>query len=370
MRRDYDVIIVGASFAGLAVARQLRGEVLLLDRNEVGAVQTSACGTPLWVIRALGLEESVLQVHDRLVLHTPGRAVVYDLSDVPFCTFDYKKFCRGLLAQCRIRFLRTGVTGLAENGVETASGRFSAPLLVDGSGWRGVLANGGEVTLPAGRTFSFGIETKAPALDRGLFFWLDSRVIPRGMAWFFPVADGSLIGLGSYTGDTKLSPRLHRFLEELRARPARYHGTYFPSALRPATVGRIFAVGDAAGHCLPLTAEGIRPALFFGQECGKIVQRILDGRLSHEDGLVSYQRLVERYRWAYRWLRRAQWLAAHAPSRWLGVMAAAANRPGLKPRWWPRYGLFGPLEAFPQREDAPNALRPMEEESAVGGRPV
>src|SRR6266498_5144291 len=52
--RDYDAIIVGASFAGLAVARQLRGRVLLLDRNEVGAVQTSACGTPLWVPQAPG----------------------------------------------------------------------------------------------------------------------------------------------------------------------------------------------------------------------------------------------------------------------------------------------------------------------------
>jgi len=30
--RDYDAIVVGASFGGLAVARQLQGEILLLDR--------------------------------------------------------------------------------------------------------------------------------------------------------------------------------------------------------------------------------------------------------------------------------------------------------------------------------------------------
>ena len=108
MPRDYDAIVVGASFAGLAVARQLPGQVLLLDRNEVGALQTSACGTPLWVLEALGVADSVLQVHDRLTVTAAGRTVVYDLSAIPFCTFDYRAFCEGLLGQTRARFLRAG----------------------------------------------------------------------------------------------------------------------------------------------------------------------------------------------------------------------------------------------------------------------
>jgi len=98
MTSDYDAIIVGASFAGLAVARRLRGRILLLDRHEVGAVQTSTCGTPLWVPHAVGVEESVLQVHEKVVVHAPTGTVVFDVSDVPYCTFDYRKFCRGLQA--------------------------------------------------------------------------------------------------------------------------------------------------------------------------------------------------------------------------------------------------------------------------------
>lgn len=43
MRGDYDVIVVGASFAGLAVASRLRGRMLLVDHQEIGAGQTSAC---------------------------------------------------------------------------------------------------------------------------------------------------------------------------------------------------------------------------------------------------------------------------------------------------------------------------------------
>ncbi|HNL62535.1 MAG TPA: FAD-dependent oxidoreductase, partial [Solirubrobacterales bacterium] len=41
-----DVLICGASFAGLMVARQLAGtgaDVLVVDRYEIGERQTSAC---------------------------------------------------------------------------------------------------------------------------------------------------------------------------------------------------------------------------------------------------------------------------------------------------------------------------------------
>jgi flavin-dependent dehydrogenase len=131
MTSDYDAIIVGASFAGLAVARRLRGRVLLLDRHDVGAVQTSACATPLWVPQAVGAEESVLQVHDRAVIHAPSRTVVFDISDVPYCTFDYRTFCRGLQAQSDARFLRTAAYRLlrwAQRVVVRAPRRWLGPM--------------------------------------------------------------------------------------------------------------------------------------------------------------------------------------------------------------------------------------------------
>ena len=83
MLREHDAIVVGGNFAGLAVARRLRGRVLLVDRHDVGAVQTSACATPLWVPQALGLEDSVLQIHTRVVVHAPTRTAVFDVSDSP-----------------------------------------------------------------------------------------------------------------------------------------------------------------------------------------------------------------------------------------------------------------------------------------------
>jgi flavin-dependent dehydrogenase len=337
--RDYDAIVVGASFAGLAVARELRGEVLLLDRNEVGAVQTSACGTPLWVPEALGVAASVLQVHDRLVIRTPTRTVRYDLSAVPFCTFDYRAFCEGLLAQCRVRFLRTSVSGIQDGAVVTAEGRFTAPVIVDCSGWRRALT-GGEAGEPA-RHHSFGLETRTSLRDEGLTFLLDRRLIPQGLGWIFPVGSGSLIGLGSYAGRSKLKPALERLLRDQGTAAGSYHGTYFPNRLLRPTTGGVFAVGDAAGQCLPLTAEGIRPALYFGGECGRIVQRVLDGALTLEAGLEIYRRVVARYRRPYRMLQFGQWMAAHTPTRWFAVVTEIAATQPFLPRWWPRYGWFG-----------------------------
>ena len=53
----YDLLVCGASFAGLAVARELAGsgaEVLVVDRYEMVSAETSACGIPTEWLRQLG----------------------------------------------------------------------------------------------------------------------------------------------------------------------------------------------------------------------------------------------------------------------------------------------------------------------------
>ena len=70
---SYEAVICGASFAGLAVARELAGtgaRVLVLDRYAIGERQTSACAAPTGVLEQLGLDDSILQRFDELVVHT------------------------------------------------------------------------------------------------------------------------------------------------------------------------------------------------------------------------------------------------------------------------------------------------------------
>ncbi len=73
--RDCDVLICGASFAGLAVARELAGsgaDVLVIDRYEIGERQTSACGIPTDWLRRWRLEDALQQTFGELVIHTPA----------------------------------------------------------------------------------------------------------------------------------------------------------------------------------------------------------------------------------------------------------------------------------------------------------
>jgi flavin-dependent dehydrogenase len=288
----------------------------------------------------------VLQVHDRLNLRTPNRVISYDLSAVPFCTFDYRAFCMGLFDQTRARFLRASVTGCEDGAVTTTDGRFTAPVVVDCSGWRGALVHGGRGDRGGGE-LSFGLETYTTRSDRGLWLLLDRQLIRSGLGGIFPVGVGSLIGLGSYVGDSKLRPQLERLLRDEGVAPSHYHGTFFPNRLLRPTADRVFAVGDAAGQCLPLTAEGIRPALYFGGECGKIIQQVLDGALPLEAALERYRQVVERYRRPYRILQQVQWLAAHLPTRWFACLSALAARRPILPHWWPRYGWFGRFDQVP-----------------------
>src|SRR5580704_5348274 len=99
--RDCDVLICGASFAGLAVARELvdsGAKVLVIDRYEIGERQTSACGIPTLWLQALQLMESHRQTFGELVIHTPLMTTRYDLPWT-FSTFDYRTLCGVLAAQ-------------------------------------------------------------------------------------------------------------------------------------------------------------------------------------------------------------------------------------------------------------------------------
>jgi len=68
---EYDAIIAGASFAGLAAADSLEGDILLIDRKDIGTRQTSACATFTSVLEELGCRNSIIQEFDTITLHIP-----------------------------------------------------------------------------------------------------------------------------------------------------------------------------------------------------------------------------------------------------------------------------------------------------------
>src|SRR3954464_11816719 len=92
---DADVLICGASFAGLAVARELAGtgaRVLLVDRYEIGERQTSACAAPTAWLEHLDLQASIQQTFADLLIHTRRGSLRWQLPWT-FSTFDYRRLC-------------------------------------------------------------------------------------------------------------------------------------------------------------------------------------------------------------------------------------------------------------------------------------
>ena len=153
LQRDCDVLICGASFAGLALARELEGagaNVLIVDRYEIGERQTSACAAPTNWLARLGLAESIKQTFDELVVHTTTATARWPLP-FSFSTFDYRELCRLLRAGSPSSDFDTatvaGVDPGAVHTVHTDRGELRAPLVVDALGWRRVLAQGEPIQL-------------------------------------------------------------------------------------------------------------------------------------------------------------------------------------------------------------------------------
>ena len=92
-----DVLVCGASFAGLAVARELAGcgaDVLVVDRYEIGERATSACAAPTPWLEAMGVEASIRQEIPTMRFATPHGAYRYRLP-WSWSAFDYAEQLQG-----------------------------------------------------------------------------------------------------------------------------------------------------------------------------------------------------------------------------------------------------------------------------------
>lgn len=344
----YDVIIAGASFGGLAVATQIKGRVLLIDPYPIGENQVSACATLFEVPECLGLMKSVLQIHHEIELHTPSLTRIIDVSSNPFCTFDYRRFCQGMAESTSARFLLSRVLACKGDRVITTQSEFAGEILVDATGWRRVLGDSLQPCKDHKKLLSFGIETVIPRQGEKLCFWFNPGTISTELAWFFPAGTDSRVGVGTYTQKGRLGGALEGFLEGLGVSQAKErHGGYFPSAMGWPVQDYLFLVGDAAGQCLPMTGEGIRPAIYFGLILGAIIQQILDGVMSLSEGLLSYRKIVLSHRKLYRYLRFFQYLLVSLPRRTAGRFLVKLCQEPFLSRWLKAYIGFTDFKQVP-----------------------
>jgi flavin-dependent dehydrogenase len=301
-----DVLVCGASFAGLAVARELAGsgaDVLIVDRYEVGERATSACAAPTPWLRALGLEGAIRQELPYMTFTTPHGSVRYRLP-WSWSSFDYRELCRLLLAQCDgARFETAKVDGREGRTVLTDRGGLHGRAIVDALGWRRVLdATREQPYQPPDAPLSRGLEVHPESDGSGdaLDVWVERSLVRRGYGWRVPAGGEARIGVGSYEPRHHVKRPTQALAERVGAPAVRYQGNWFPHRLRPAAVDGVFFVGDSAGHCFPLSGEGIRTALYFGSAAGSEIRAALAGERSLDDALARYGAFSDRHAPAFR----------------------------------------------------------------------
>src|SRR4051794_35289683 len=325
-KRDADVLICGASFAGLSVARELAGagaRVLVIDRYEVGERQTSACGVPTEWLRALGLMGAHRQTFPELLIHTPHTSVTYDLPWT-FSTFDYRELCALLDDQNDAEFEIAKVNGRSGDIVHTDRGDLHAPIVVDALGWKRMLA--ASHYQPPDAPLSRGLEVHPHGTGDSLEVWIDRRYVAAGYGWSFPARDEVRVGVGSFDPRFHVKDTTVLLADDLERDAVRYQGNWIPHKLRDGTDDGVFFVGDSAGHCLPLTAEGIRTAFYFGIALGRELRRVVDGRDSADSAQRRYHAFSASHEWKFKWMLGTQRLVPRVPPRLLGPAIRAMGR--------------------------------------------
>jgi digeranylgeranylglycerophospholipid reductase len=324
--RRADVLVCGASFAGLAVARELAGcgaDVLLVDRYEIGERATSACAAPTPWLHAMGVEGSIRQELAHMRFSTPHGSVRYRLP-WSWSAFDYRELCRLLYAQCDADFETVKVNGRTGDVVHTDRGDLTAPLVVDALGWRRVLATRG--FQPPDAPLSRGLEVHPPAGGEDLDVWIDRSLVRRGYGWRVPAGGEARIGVGSYEPRDHVREPTEELAERLDTDAVRWQGNWFPHRLRPAAEDGVFFVGDSAGHCFPLSGEGIRTAFYFGIAAGREIRAVLAEQRTSEAALRRYGEFSAGHGRAFRRALRLQRLIPALPPRALAALLWAMGR--------------------------------------------
>ena len=162
---DADVLICGASFAGLAVARELAGAARgswSWTATRSASARPRPARHPPGGSTGWGLDDSIRQTFGDLVVHTPHGDARYRLP-FTFSTFDYRQLCGLLAAQGEFEFETAKVDGRTGGDGPHRPRRRVRPA---DRGRAGLAARAGRRRLPAARRPALARPRGAPARRR------------------------------------------------------------------------------------------------------------------------------------------------------------------------------------------------------------
>ena len=319
----YDCIIVGAGPAGSAAAYHLakaNRSVLILEKELLprykacsGAVSPSVAD---WFDFDFSpaVDSQIMRVRYTWKL---GDAVDAELETEPIWSVRREVFDQFLVEQAQQAGAalkdQTAVRAIAfqpqENywQVQTDGETLSARYLIAADGAKGPMANWlGFRSHKVREAAALEIETPEP-VENGAFSF-EFGLVKNGCVWSFPKQKGYSIGISSFIGGSvkDIEGPLKKYAPEFGTQFEQ--GTLHRHPLKlwdgncDLHTNNALLVGEAAAIVDPLTAEGIRPAMYSGMNAAKAISAALDGEAN---ALENYTRLIheswgEDMQWAQR----------------------------------------------------------------------
>ena len=344
MNTDTDVIVIGAGPAGSSAARklaELNVDYMLIDRDlKPGESKPCAGFIPSSSLRQF----SIPTIADRHEIDT----VRLKFSDRDLTTIKFDRplgvnVSRGALGETLLKMIpqsRSVVLGSKVSNVETNSEScnvtlredgevrtITSKLIIDASGANPVSQRFTAIRprIPNSR-MGYGLQYHIEVdkvLDSSNVFLYGNKYSPNGYSWIFPRGKVAVMGTGGLVRNVRKDERrTHEYLDYIlkEVEPFRSelsNGTIIKkdSALmplcgvvNPSYGKRILLAGDAAGHCSPISGEGIHYSMVGGFVAAQVAARCISRNKFSDRELSNYEikwtrRIGADLKWGF-WLQR------------------------------------------------------------------
>jgi digeranylgeranylglycerophospholipid reductase len=344
MKTGAEVIIIGAGPAGLSAAiklEELEIDYQLFDRDTLPGVEKPCAGyIPLSTIRHLEIP-TISDQHpiNEARLHFSKREPTTVKFDQPIGI----NVSRGALASAMLNMLSSKdsqnlgvkvtkiVTEADSSKVivkrEGKEETFTSKLIIDASGANPV----SQRFIPLrpripnhamGYGLQYHIEVDYDLSNSNTFLY-GSQFSPSGYTWCFPRGKTMVVGTGGLVSKIRENKRkTHDYLDYLLKEVEPYKSelkngiivkkdsALMPLAgiVTPSFGKRIMLAGDAAGHCSPISGEGIHYSMMGGLHAAETAARCIDKKNYSDRNLSNYEKKWKKdigsdLKWGY-WLQR------------------------------------------------------------------
>lgn len=307
MTAQYDVIIVGASFAGLSCASILADnglKVLILERKKEAGQAVRTTGIIVKeAAKNLNLPDNLTRSINHVRLYSPALNYIdLESSNYFFLATDTPNMMRYLAKKVQNKGVDISYDTPFKQGLINKDASITIPdlnlncsFLIGADGSRSSVAK--NFNLGINRSFLLGVEaefsTATLPSDRAFYCFLNQKLAKGYLGWVVPGVASVQVGLATKMPE---QPDINAFIrhvesvfslkkENITAR----RGGLIPvgGVVSPLSCGNVILVGDAAGIVSPLSGGGIHTADYYGGRLANHIANYIKNNSSHPSIIIK-----------------------------------------------------------------------------------